>query len=153
MVISFQYSTKWRTIQQMSKATTASLALSWAAAGYRRYTDESWAVLPSRSSHFDRRQTMTTQWYIYRSSGMKKMLQKYTEGNDSLCLKGVKSDITGDMMLKGWVGLASSKRHMVLRAWSGPSMAFARGAKKQRGDKDEGHSKVFGGYSGNDAKK
>ena len=40
---------------------------------------------------------------------------------------------------------------MVLRAWSGPSMAFARGAKKQRGDKDEGHSKVFGGYSGNDA--
>lgn len=42
---------------------------------------------------------------------------------------------------------------MVLKAWSGPSMAFARGAKKQRGDKDEGHSNVFGGYSGNDAKK
>ena len=81
------------------------------------------------------------------------MLQKYTEGNDSLCLKGVKGDITGDMMLKGGVGLASSKRHMVLKAWSGPSMAFARGAKKQRGDKDEGHSNVFGGYSGNDAKK
>lgn len=42
---------------------------------------------------------------------------------------------------------------MVLRAWSGPSMAFARSAKKQKGDKDEGHSKVFGDYSGNDAKK
>lgn len=85
----------------MSKATTASLALSWVAAGYRRYTDESLAVLPSRSSHFDRRQTMTTQRYIYCSSGMKKMLQEYTEENDSLCLKGVKNGITGDMMLKG----------------------------------------------------
>lgn len=42
---------------------------------------------------------------------------------------------------------------MVLRAWSGQSMAFARSAKKQKGDKDEGHSKVFGDYSGNDAKK